>query len=248
MTVSFEDRIRDESLFEKYLNKPIFKQSVIVSGIDGCGKSTYAEMFARRNPDVHMVSLPSVTNDAGKKLRAMIDGETKERVPKDELDDLFLRDIHAAYSYMKEHSLVTDHGVMFVRYIFDSFAYRGEFSKKSIEYYLNSFLELPWFPGGFIFLDMSPQLAHERLNEHDKERFTISRLEEIRDRYNSLLKFLVDFTGMQVLRYPPDPWPDKFAVYDDLLKATHTFIPPREAKFTSLVELTKPGKETIRRS
>jgi|Deesub1362A_J573_1020465.scaffolds.fasta_scaffold02715_4 dTMP kinase len=167
------------------MEKGIF---IVVEGIDGAGKKTQCELLCERlqKEGCKSILTEEPTNgEIGKLIREYL---KKDDLSPETLALLFAADRREHVKFI-ESSLSKNSTVISERYLFSSLAYQSSqgVDEKWI-WEINKFAPLPDF---VILLDLSPEIALERVrNSRDKREYfeTLEFLQEVRKKYLEIFK------------------------------------------------------------
>ncbi|EMJ93502.1 dTMP kinase [Leptospira alstonii] len=170
------------------IEKSIF---VVFEGIDGSGKSTLCKSLTEKLVEraIPSVVFTEPTNfETGKYLRKFLRGEIE--LGKEEQIEAFLNDREESLKQNILPSLNSGKNVLLDRYMYSTAAYQSgdDLSPETIiEKNLKRNFKIPDL---LFYLDLSPEIALERLNRRkvEKERFeTLAQLEKIHSAYEKIL-------------------------------------------------------------
>ncbi|OMI14992.1 dTMP kinase [Leptospira weilii] len=170
------------------IEKPIF---AVFEGIDGSGKSTLCKSLVEKLVErgIPSVNFTEPTNfETGKYLRKFLRGEIE--LGKEEQIDAFLNDREESLRQNILPSLESGRNVLLDRYMYSTAAYQSDddlLPESIIEKNLRRNFKIPDL---LFYLDLSPEIALERLNrrKEEKERFeTLVQLEKIHSAYEKIL-------------------------------------------------------------
>ncbi|MEM6722103.1 MAG: dTMP kinase [Bacteroidota bacterium] len=141
---------------------------IAIEGIDGSGKSTQAKNIAKRlEADGHKVYLTFEPTDMriGKMIRSILGG--KEKADEKVIAALFAADrldhlLHETQGILKK--LAEGYTVITDRYYFSSYAYHGAHVDMDWVIASNQMAANILKPNVNIFVDVSPEVAMERIN------------------------------------------------------------------------------------
>lgn len=163
---------------------------IVFEGIDGSGKSTQAELLAKRLKEsgafIYQTREPS-DSEAGRLIRRILKGEVK--TPNQAIAALFVAD-RLDHLLNEENGLkkIVDSGTSVIcdRYYFSSYAYHSVDMDMQWVIGANSVCAEILKPDCTIFIDVSPKAAMERIasGRESTELFeTLERLTLVRDNY-----------------------------------------------------------------
>ncbi|MCL8267955.1 dTMP kinase [Leptospira weilii] len=170
------------------IEKPIF---AVFEGIDGSGKSTLCKSLVEKLVErgIPSVNFTEPTNfETGKYLRKFLRGEIE--LGREEQINAFLNDREESLRQNILPSLESGRNVLLDRYMYSTAAYQSDddlLPESIIEKNLRRNFKIPDL---LFYLDLSPEIALERLNrrKEEKERFeTLVQLEKIHSAYEKIL-------------------------------------------------------------
>ena len=195
-----------QEIVQRYKDRQVKKNYVVITGPDGCGKSTQIKLLEKLiTKDIYdkatVFRVPERNNASGNILRDYIDlGEGK--YDRETLDQLFYNDaLHNGKKVELINQLVIQD-----RSLFDSFCYRCGHSSH-VGVYFKSFLDLPVWPELMIILAVKPSTAYKRLNKIDSKVFNEAKLEDINKKYASLKDFLNTNSNIKTVMIDTDDKP-----------------------------------------
>ena len=157
---------------------------IVLEGIDGCGKTTIANLLAKQFRNVWVTKEPTTQTAAGKKIQAILQHK-QSAPPALAMQKLYIAD-RIVHTKKIEAALARGKTVICQRYAISTFAYGTAFgvTKKDLQH---DFLK----PDATILLDLPAQEAMKRIEMRKENREYFEKkekLEKIRKKYLALAK------------------------------------------------------------
>ena len=164
-------------LFEKFkLDFVREGKLVVIEGIDGAGKTTFAcaltSLLKRFNINVRFSAEPT-SGPYGQKLKELL---KKEKVKRKEIKELFLKDRKWHVENIILPALKNGEFVILDRYYLSTVAYQGA-QGFSIKELLKENETIAPLPDLVIFLNILPEIAIQRIKNREKEKTCFEKLD-----------------------------------------------------------------------